>query len=117
MPSLDEKILGKEPKKRPWKLYLLVIILISVFGYFKYGTIRNIDNVRISRFDSKDGKFLVLTDNGAFKNIDSWWHLKTRSADLQGKVADGDIVTLKVYGFRNGLLTVYPNVLDIIPAK
>lgn len=111
--SIDQKILGDKPKWFNWKkkTILIVIICIAVFGYFKYGTIRTV-NVTVADLDSKDGVFLIFTDQGTYKNVDSWWHFKTKSSDLQGKAAPGQH-TMKIYGFRNGLLSSYPNVISI----
>jgi len=110
----DKAILGDKPKWFNWKkkILLIVLIIIGGFGYFKYGTIRDID-VTIAQADSKDGWFLILTDHGAFKNVDSYLHFKTKSADIQGKAIPGTNVTLTVYGFRNGMLSAMPNVLSI----
>lgn len=113
--DVDQKILGKNPKWFTWdkKLMLLILIIIGGFGYFKYGTIRDISNVTIAQPDSKDGRFIILTDQGAFKNVDSYLHWKTKSADIQGKAIPGSTVTLTVYGYRNGLVSMMPNVLKI----
>lgn len=112
--EIDQKILGKKEKFFTWKkkVTLLVIVCVAIFGYFKYGTIRTVDAV-IANTDSKDGIFLIFTDQGTFKNVDSWAHLKFKSSDVQGMAAPGTSVTMKVYGFRNGLTSSYPNVLEI----
>ena len=114
MDSMDGKILGSKPKWFNWKKKILLIVLVMIggFGYFKYGTVRDID-VTIAQADSKDGRFLILTDHGAFKNVDSYLHLKTKSADIQGKAIPGTNVILTVYGFRNGIISTMPNVLKI----
>lgn len=112
--DVDRKILGSKPKWFTWKKKFLLVILIIIggFGYFKYGTIRDID-VTIAQADSKDGWFLILTDQGAFKNVDSYWHFKTKSADIQGKAIPGSTVTITIYGYRNGMISAMPNVLKI----
>jgi len=114
--TIDEKILGK---KRSILFYIkygfvsIIIILITFTIWFNYITIESIEDVRISTLEVKDGKFLILTNKGAFKNVDSMLHFKTRSADIQGKAVPGDIVTITVYGIRIGIFSMYQNVLDV----
>jgi len=112
--EIDKKILGEEPKWFDWKKKLIVVLIVfaCIFGYFKYGTIRTVD-VTIGNTDSKDGIFLVFTDDGTYKNVDSWFHFKFKSSDVQGMAAPGAKVTLKVYGFRSGITSSYPNVISI----
>ncbi len=112
--SVDQKILGEEPKWFTWKKkgIAVLIVLVLIFGWFKYGTVKMMD-VTIASTDSKDGMFLVFTDEGTFKNVDSWWHLKFKSSDVQGMAAPGSTVTMKVYGLRSGLTSSYKNIISI----
>jgi len=114
--SIDDKILGK--KQSPlfyikWGFKIAIVLVISIVLWFNYITIESITDVRISSLEVKDGKFLILTNKGAFKNVDSMMHFKTRSADIQGKAVPGDIVTITVYGVRIGIFSMYKNVLNI----
>lgn len=118
--GLDEKILGKRHKQKQSSflkfriLSIIVILLLCGWSYYYHiGSKRVFNNVRITQLEAKDGRFLILTDHGAFKNEDSWLHLKTRSADLQGSASPGDIVSLEVYGIRNGFLSSFQNVVKI----
>jgi len=114
--TIDERILGT--KRSPlfylkWTVLSIIILMISGFLWFNYITIETINDVRISNMEVKDGRFLVLTNKGAFKNVDSMLHFKTRSADIQGKAVPGDVVEITVYGVRIGIFSVYQNVLSI----
>jgi len=116
--TVDQKILGDKPKWFNWqkKGILVLFIIILIFGWFKYGSVNMID-ATIASTDSKDGVFLVFTDKGTFKNVDSWWHLKFKSSDVQGMAAPGSTVTLKVYGLRSGFTSSYKNIISIEKRK
>jgi hypothetical protein len=104
-----------------WKIKCFIFVPLLLYFillmYFQYGTIEILENVKVSSVNSKDGIYYIYTDQGTFKNVNSWWHLKTRSADYQGKAAPGDIATIKVYGVRSGLGSLFKNIISIEVTK
>jgi hypothetical protein len=61
---------------------------------------------------SCDSYYLVFTDQGVFKNDDDIAYGKFRSSDLQGRFKKGRTFTCKVAGWRVGILSMYPNIID-----
>lgn len=65
--------------------------------------------------DTYTDMYLINTADGTFRNQDAWYKLKFDSSDLQGEAKDliGEDVTLKKYGWRIPMLSMYENVTDI----
>lgn len=59
-------------------------------------------------------KYLVFTDQGTFENTDSLLTGKFDSSDVYGRLKEGRTYTLKVAGYRQGFLSMYPNILEIV---
>ncbi|HRJ67544.1 MAG TPA: hypothetical protein PLW48_10440 [Alphaproteobacteria bacterium] len=57
-------------------------------------------------------KYIVFTDKEVFENTDSVMRGKWRSSDLQGNLHAGCTYDFNVYGFRNGLFSMYRNIVD-----
>lgn len=90
---------------------------------YNYGTEREVcftvtDRERIVETDS-DGqissKYLVFTDEGTFENTDSLLRGKFRSSDHQGFLQEGQSYNATVYGWRIGVFSSYPNIVDAQP--
>lgn len=58
-------------------------------------------------------KWMVLTDEMAFKNTDSFWHFKYSSTDVQAKVKVNEEYRFTYYGWRVPFLSVYPNIVEV----
>ena len=90
-------------------------------------TSRTIDNVLIkdkqitAATDKKTGlvgsTYMIYTDNGVFRNDDSFWHLKYNSSDVYGLLDKGKYYDIKVYGWRIPILSMYPNIVKATPVK
>lgn len=59
-------------------------------------------------------QYLVYTDEGTFKNVDSMLNGKWNSSDIQGQLKRDHTYRVKVEGFRSGFLSEYPNIIEII---
>lgn len=66
---------------------------------------------RITNGDSS--KYLVFTEGETFKNTDSFFYFKFNSSDLYGKLKEGRVYRLKVYGYRVPFLSWYRNIVSI----
>lgn len=64
----------------------------------------------------RDGSYRVYTtDCGTLANKDSWLRGKTNSADVWRDIRSGETQTFHVVGWRFGLLSQFPNILDVRP--
>ena len=68
-----------------------------------------------------DGRYLIYTDKGTFRNTDSWLFLKFSSADMQGKLGVGETFKIKANGWRIPILSKFRNIItaekvDAVPA-
>lgn len=59
-------------------------------------------------------QYLIYTDDGTYKNVDSVLNKKFRSSDLQGSLQVGHRYRVHVEGYRSGVLSEYPNVLKVL---
>lgn len=75
-------------------------------------TITGKDRVSYGSGDNISHQYLVYTDKETFKNTDTLWGMKFRSSDLQGRIKEGQVCSLKVSGFRLGLTSSYRNILS-----
>jgi len=62
---------------------------------------------------SKTCTNLVYTDHGTFKDSDSLLAGKFNSSDVYGQLCPGGVYTFKVRGWRQGLLSMWPNILKV----
>lgn len=75
------------------------------------------EDVRVKRLAieqadrDKVGQYLIFTDKGVFRNGDSYIHLKTDSADIQGKLAKGKCYRFTAYGWRLRIFSWYQNIV------
>lgn len=98
---------------------LAVLVLGSMFGY-QYGTAREVtitvtDKERIVEKGEDGGSYyLVFTEDDAYKNEDALFYGKFKSSSLQAKLKEGETYTVKIYGWRVGFLSMYPNIVKIV---
>lgn len=64
------------------------------------------------RGGSEDG-MRVYTSCGTFQNTDSLWRGKNTSADLWSRIQVGNAQTFTVVGWRFGLTSDFPNILEV----
>ena len=60
-----------------------------------------------------DCQWMVMTDQMAFINVDSLWHLKYDSTDLQSKISVGEEYHITYYGWRIPFFSAYPNIVSV----
>ena len=73
------------------------------------------DKERVTECDgngSCSSYYLVFTNNGVYKNEDDMAYGKFRSSDLQGRLKEGQTFHCKVAGWRVGLFSMYPNIIN-----
>lgn len=73
------------------------------------------DKDRVTKCDSEgscQSYWIVMTDNGVYKNDDSLMYFKFRSSDLQAELEDGKRFRCKTAGFRIGITSSYPNLIS-----
>lgn len=106
-------------------IVLIVAVLVVVFGLtfgYQYGTAREVtitvtDKDRIVKSDGDgdmESYYLIFTEEEAYKNEDALFYGKFRSSDLQAKLKEGETYKVKVYGWRIGLFSSYPNIVKIV---
>jgi len=99
----------------------LLFVLLASGGAYQLGTVDTMtatvmDKERMCESTKDNGrecKWMVLTDEMSFENIDSIWHLKFNSTDVQAEIANGQSYHIKYYGWRIPFLSVYPNIISI----
>lgn len=108
-------------KKHSKVLIGLVIVIIGVLGFIGYQgsqrtyTISVTEKERVVTSDSskylvfgegEDGEIMVL------ENSDSFMFTKFNSSDVQGNLKVDGTYKVEVVGWRNGFLSIYPNIID-----
>ena len=58
-------------------------------------------------------KYLIFTNKGTFEDTDSLVNGKFNSSDIFGELEPGHTYTFKVYGFRSGFMSAYPNIVSV----
>ena len=113
-------------RKRGGGLWLVVVLFIAVIfglnGLYAYGTARTMtvevtDKERVvnSTGEYVNSYWLVFTrEHDVLRNEDNWMYLKFNSSSIQGKLERGKKYTVKVYGWRVGFFSMYPNIVKII---
>jgi hypothetical protein len=98
----------------------LAVFFLVPLGY-TYGTARKItievtDKDRITT--GGETYWLVFTkDHDVLQNTDTWFWLKFNSSTVQGRLERGKTYIVRVYGWRFGLFSMYPNIVSIISAN
>jgi len=102
-------------------IILLIIVAASLNAAYSYGTARVLkievtDKERIViGGENPSSYWLVFTkDHDVLKNADSFWYFKFNSSSIQGRLKQGQTYTVKVYGWRVGFFSMYPNIVKII---
>lgn len=103
----------------------LVIVGGVVFTIVEHQNIKTVTfkvqdkTVKVGR--DSDGntssEYLIFTNKGVYKDTDSFWFFKFRSSDLYGDLRVGHTYTCKVYGYRIGFTSSYPNIISCQEAK
>lgn len=106
---------------------VLLLALIPTNLPYQWLTQRTIDNVLIkdkqitTETDKETGKvtstYLIYTDHGVFRNDDALWFWKYNSSDFYGNLDKDKRYDLKVYGWRIGFFSMYPNIVRMKETK
>lgn len=75
------------------------------------------DKGRVCDSGNSSCYYLIYTDKGTFKDSDSLMNGKFNSSDVYGSITVGKTYNATVYGWRNGFLSMYKNIVDIHPTN
>lgn len=76
-------------------------------------TIEDKERINDCSGDTCESYYLVFTDVGVFKNSDSIIYGKFNSSDVQGRLKIGETYTFTSVGWRVGVFSMYPNIIDV----
>ena len=106
---------------------IILIGLCFTSAPYQLLTSRTVDNVLIkdkqvtTETDKKTNKvistYLIFTDQGVYRNDDSFWHFKYNSSDVYGLLDKDKHYDIKVYGWRIPILSMYPNSVKATEVK
>jgi hypothetical protein len=120
---------AKEAVSSAFRKAAMVTLAAGAFigapGWYYYGTVQE-QEVKINSITTKykgwDDKtfqgiyeYRIVTNKGAFKNEDTYTHLKFDSSDLQERLQQGQTYKIKSYGYRFSLpfsFEMYPNIVN-----
>ena len=73
-----------------------------------------VTGTEVKRYNDSD-MYLVFTEKETFKNVDSFWHWKFNSSDIQGKMKkyEGKKIKVRVYGWRIPFYSSYRNIIEV----
>jgi len=91
----------------------LVVLAITFFTSKHEEVITVSDKERVCSANTHDCKYLVFTENGTYENTDTLLAFKFNSSDIQGQLKPGETYTVDVWGFRQPILSWYPNILEV----
>lgn len=97
----------------------VLAVVLAVFAfvmYYNYGTAstKTLEISHVERIqDNSNSKYLIFTKNhGVFQNTDTVFYWKFRSSDVYNDLVDAKTAECKVYGWRIGILSKYPNIIN-----
>lgn len=97
--------------------FLYVILFGTVglsYSYSHYNERTVVVTVTDKDRGGDEGSYRVYTeDDGTFANVDSWWRGKVDSADVWQQIEPGHTYRFHVVGWRLGLTSDFPNILDV----
>lgn len=102
---------------------LLVVILGLSFVYTRATSFertvtvsQTFQNVK-SNGDSGSKHVYMMTDSegNSYKISDSLWYWQWRSTDIWASLKEGQLYKVRGYGWRIGILSSYPNIIEAIP--
>jgi len=110
---------------------ILLILAAVVLGFVCWGlvglwqssertvTVQVVSKERVcdSTSTGSDCKYLVFTDHGTFKLVDSILYGNFRSSDLYGSLRQDHCYTFKVHGYRLPFWSTYPNIVRSVEVQ
>ena len=90
-----------------------LLIVLPILAYFTtpWWT-HNTAEVTVVGAVPKDGRYLVMTTDGVYKNTDTWYYFKFDSSDVQAKLMVPGRFRISYYGFRIPFLSQYKNIVS-----
>ncbi len=98
-------------------LAVLALIFVAMWTvpYWTHGskvvTVTLVDHKIMKDQGKMKDVYLVYTDQGTYKNVDSPAYFKFNSSDLQGKLAEKGRFRIEYYGFRIPVTSTYQNIV------
>lgn len=106
---------------------IAAVVLIALIGGGLYAAQPNetatctISDKSATKNSSEDGggtDYRIYTEDcGTFKVADSLTRGTWRSSDTYGKIKVGHTYELTYHGFRNGFLSMFPNITEAVEVK
>jgi hypothetical protein len=92
---------------------IAVVIVTILYSYFIPDTIRT--RITDAQLTKVDGYFMIATEYRPLVNHDAWYRFKYDSGNVQNDAIrlKGKEVTIRKYGWRIPLFSMYENVVSI----
>lgn len=103
-------------------LILVVVLILSAVGYqvARYSnketfnaTVTEKERIITSSDGDVSSYYLVFTDKGTYTLKDELLYGNFRSSDMYGKLKINESYEFTTIGFRFGMTSTYPNIVDI----
>jgi hypothetical protein len=94
-----------------------VIILLAFYSYFIPDTVRT--RITDAQMAKVDGRFMIATEYRPFVNYDAKYRFKFNSGTIQNEAVrlKGREATIRKYGWRVPLFSMYENIVSIKEVK
>lgn len=102
-------------------LVFLLIVVVGIFIAVAYTSSDRIVTAKVSYKDrvckstdqGSDCEYLIFTDQGTFKVTDTILYMNFKSSDVYGKLEINSTYRMKVVGWRLGIFSQYPNIVEV----
>ena len=96
---------------------ICVVIAMTLYSYFISDTVRT--TITDAQMTKVDGRFMIATEYRPFVNYDAKYRFKVNSGTIQNEAIrlKGREVTIRKYGWRLPLFSMYENVVSIREVK
>ena len=107
----------KWTQKKVTTIIIAIGVILFLFKPVCYWISAEDETITIKKTEriSNEGEsyYLVFTEDGVYKNVDSWLFLKFNSSDVQGQLEEGKTYNVKVAGWRISLASMYENIIKV----
>ena len=96
---------------------ICVVIAMTLYSYFISDTVQT--RITDAQMTKVDGRFMIATEYRPFVNYDAKYRFKVNSGTIQNEAIrlKGREVTIRKYGWRLPLFSMYENVVSIKEVK
>ncbi len=110
------------PRNKTYQTASVVVLLLALtaMGIYLIALFNSKETISITVRDKErvcssadDCDYLIFAEEGVYKNADAVLALKFNSSDLYNKLQPGQTYQVDVWGFRQPLLSMYPNILEV----